>query len=124
MILENALEPWRLICDPRSYGDSGAHQNFEETVVSFFQNVDLAPCIVLKKQPKKAKNDVFKFQHLWEKSNLAAIRPPLNFWLQNTSKYMKTACLIFLGQKRNLEEFLSEILIFQPRFKGGRGRIG
>jgi hypothetical protein len=79
---------------------------------------DFHPRYMLEKRPKKAKNDVFKFQHLWEKSNLAAIRPPLNFWVQNTLKYGKTACLIFLGQTRNLEEFLSEISIFQPRFKG------
>jgi hypothetical protein len=56
-------------------------------------------------------------------TNVTANGPPLYFRVQNTLVHWKTACLIFLGQKRNCEEFLSEIAIFQPRFKGGRGRI-
>jgi hypothetical protein len=54
----------------------------------------------------------------FKKSKMAANGPLLDFWVQNTLVHGKTACLIFLGQKLNLEEFLSEIAIFQPRFKG------
>jgi hypothetical protein len=57
-------------------------------------------------------------------TNMAANGPPLDFWVQNTLVHGKTACLTFPGQKRNLEEFLKKIAFFQPRFKGGRGRIG
>jgi hypothetical protein len=71
-----------------------------------------------RKTAKKGEKRRFSSYGGVEKSNMAANGPPLSFWVQNTLKYMKNACLIFLGQKRNLEEFLSEISIFQPRFKG------
>jgi hypothetical protein len=76
-----------------------------------------------RKTVKKGEKQRFSNYGGFKAANMAANGPPLHFWMQNTLKYMKTACLIFLGTKRNLEEFLSEILIFQPRFKGGRGRI-
>jgi hypothetical protein len=72
----------------------------------------------VRKTAKKGEKRRFSNYGDFNAANMAANGPPLNFWVQNTLKYMKTACLIFLGQKRNLEEFLSEILIFQPRFKG------
>jgi len=54
----------------------------------------------------------------FNRANMAANGPPLYFWVPNTLVHVKTACLTFPGQKRNCEEFLKKMSIFQPRFKG------
>jgi hypothetical protein len=55
---------------------------------------------------------------------MAANGPLLYVKVQNTLVHEKKASLIFFGQKRNLEDFSSEKLNFQPQFKGGKGQIG
>jgi len=60
VLLQKLSRPRFLICDPRSYGDLGPNRPCREPNVGFFRIFDFAPCCVLKKQPKKAKNDVFQ----------------------------------------------------------------
>jgi len=70
------------------------------------------------KTAKKGKKRRFSNFGDFKKSKMAANGPPLDFWVQNTLVHGKTACLTFPGEKRNCEEFLKKMSIFQPRFKG------
>jgi hypothetical protein len=54
----------------------------------------------------------------------AEMRPPIFLSTENTLVYIRH---LFLGKNvknRQFWEFLKKNVVFKPRFKGGRGRIG